>query len=364
MRAAWLEPHDQFDGVGAHEFNRRYDWVDEGEHDYSVIPAADTTPALIAARTFLATATVPVRFDGADISHYQHDAGPVNWMSLRGAPSWWFGYKLTQSTTYLDPTAVRSRTASFAAGMTHRGGYHWLSSTTDPQQQAAWYLAKLGLLAVGEFAMLDAEEAGITAAGVLAWCEAVEAQTKRPAAVYTGAYVTGGTIWQSSKVREGKYGPRPMILAAYTTEAKARALPGVAAYPWSSWQYSSNGPVPGITGRCDENRVDDRPIYDRATGLGAPSTPHGDDMPAVFTNSEQYTFEGSSYPPGVVKWVVMPDGSKRHISGVEATVYGTPTGVPLSNDQIGQLPDYTAPAGSNVAAPAHFTGTVDLRAAT
>lgn len=267
MRAAWLEPHDEFEGVGAHEFNHRYDWVDEGEHDYSIIPASDTTPALIAARAFLATVTVPIRFDGADISHYQTDAGPVNWAALKNAPSWWFGFKLTQSTGYLDPTAVRSRAASFACGLTHRGAYHWLSSTTDPQQQAAWYLSKLGLLSPGEFVMLDAEEGGITVAGVLAWCEAVEAQTHRPAAVYTGAYVAGGSIWQSTRVRDGKFGPRPMILAAYTTEARARALPGVRAYPWSSWQFSSNGPVAGITGRCDMNRVDDRAVYDRAAAI-------------------------------------------------------------------------------------------------
>jgi hypothetical protein len=145
--------------------------------------------------------------------------------------------------------------------------------------------------------MLDAEEAGITAADCLVWCETVEAVTRRPAAVYTGAYVTGGTIWQDSGLRRSRYGRRPFILAAYTTEAKARALPGVAAYRWSSWQYSSSGPVPGITGRCDMNRVDDWAAYDLASGVSMPVpipvvTPapepmeDDDDMVALFTHSD------------------------------------------------------------------------------
>jgi hypothetical protein len=29
MRAPWLEPHDEFEGVGAHELNSRYTPVDE-----------------------------------------------------------------------------------------------------------------------------------------------------------------------------------------------------------------------------------------------------------------------------------------------------------------------------------------------
>lgn len=355
MRAAFLEAHSEFEGVGAHELNVRYDHVDEGD-GYSTrmrVADASTVPAFVAARTDLVMGLITVRprLDGVDVAHYQYDSGPLNWATVAAIPTWWAATKLTQSTTYADPTGQRSRMAFLAAGMTHRGLYHWLSSTTDPAEQAAKFLRELGPVAVGEFAMLDAEEAGITTAGALTWCETVEAVTHRPAVVYSGAYVTGGTIWQSTKLRESKYGRRPFILAAYTTEAKALALPGVRAYPWQAWQFSSNGPVPGVVGRCDMDRVDDRAAFDTACGFTAhttpievqPSpTPQGDDMPAVFTNAEAHSLDGASYGPGVVKWVVMPDGSKRHIGGVEAAVYGTPAGVALTNEQIGQLPDYVA----------------------
>lgn len=217
-----------------------------------------------------------IRLDGADLSHHQDDAGPIDWPALRAA-TWWIATKATQSTQYVDPTFNAHWAQMAAQGFTHRGLYHWLSHTTDPAAQAAHFLTCVGTLHVGEFCMLDAEEAGITAAQVLAWLRAVEAVTHRPCAVYTGAYVAGGTIWQTAEIRNSVYGPRPMHLAAYTTEAKAKALPGVAANPWSAWQWSSNGPVPGVVGRCDMNRVDIVAHFDLAAGISNPQ-PEVDDV--------------------------------------------------------------------------------------
>lgn len=210
-----------------------------------------------------------IRLDGPDVSHYQYDHAPIDWQKVRDAGCWWGATKLTQSTGFRDATADTSRKGMHAAGFSHVGLYHWLSPSTDPKAQAAWFLSNLGELADGEFVLLDAEEIGVSADLALTWCEAVEARTKRPVAVYTGAFVAGGTIWRSTRVRTSSYGARPMALAAYTSESTARALPGVAAFPWSSWQFSSSGPVPGVVGRCDMNRVDDRAAYDLAAGITA-----------------------------------------------------------------------------------------------
>lgn len=296
-----------------------------------------------------------IRFDGADISHHQDDAGPIDWPLLR-AVSWWVATKATQSTKYVDPTCDPHRAQMSAQDFVHRGFYHWLSHTTDPAAQAAHFLKCVGTLHVGEFAMLDAEEGGITVAMVLDWLAAVEAVTHRPCSVYTGAYVAGGTIWQSTMVRNSPYGPRPMHLAAYTTEAKALKLPGVAAYPWSAWQYSSNGPVPGVTGRCDMNRIDIPAHYDLAAGIVTPPLPPPTpqppqppqelDMPQVITNDEPASFQGVTYPKGAIKWVIdRPNveenvASKRHLEGAEHAAYGSPAGTFLNNAQLNDLPDF------------------------
>jgi GH25 family lysozyme M1 (1,4-beta-N-acetylmuramidase) len=362
MRASFLEAHTEFEGVGAHEFNRRYDPVDEGEHDASIIATPDTMPALLTARSLLSAVSAP-RFGGADIAHYQHDAAAasgtaINWTALyAGSRDSWFATKLTQSVKYLDPTSTRSRQASRGVGFRHVGMYHWLSSTTDPEQQAAWYLSKLGELAPGEFAMLDDEEAGVNVAKTLGWLEYVEARTKRPAAVYTGAYVTSGTIWRSSDVRHGKYGPRPMILAAYTNEARAKSICEFDIHPWASWQFSSNGPVAGIVGRCDMNRVDDPDAYDLAAGvttfashpptpqipqerIEAPaSTEKDDDMAYPITHSEAH----DGRDPRWHFWLYDPaTGTKRPANGTEIDVIlaGSRASAPgLTEAQLAEIPD-------------------------
>lgn len=210
------------------------------------------------------------RLDGADLSHHQDDAGPIDWPTLRNA-TWWCATKATQGLDYVDPTFHAHRAQMAAQGFIHALYYHWLSSTSDPRLQAEHFLATVGHLEPGEGAMLDAEETGISVAKCQLWCETVEAINRRPGSIYTGAYVAGGTIWQSSLLRRSLFGPRAMHLAAYTTEAKAMALPGVGTYPPDAWQYSSNGPVPGVTGRCDMNRIDNRSAFDRVCGLDRPT---------------------------------------------------------------------------------------------
>jgi GH25 family lysozyme M1 (1,4-beta-N-acetylmuramidase) len=330
-RAPALEPHDEFEGVGAHELNPRFSNVD-GYDGWDQALAALGQPTLVTPRLQFVhslVATAAPRLDGIDVSHHNYDAGALNWQQVASIPTVWGATKATQSTGYVDPTFGRSRQSMLAIGLRHRGLYGWLSSTTDPEQQAAWYIAKIGQLLTGEFAMSDAEEAGITVDRLLAWLEAVEAHTHRPCAVYSGAYVAGGTIWTDPRVRMSKYGPRAMILAAYTTEAKALALPGVKTHPWHSWQFSSNGPVAGVTGRCDMNRVDDFAIYDLASGLTAstpttvteppaPTPPPAahvqEDTVMYFSNSEQRPATNSG--PGHAWFELMPGGRGRIVTDI------------------------------------------------
>lgn len=372
MRAPWLEPHSEFEGVGAHELNSRYTPVDEVDAGYTVQdtdPLLMHTPALIAARVNAFATLATPRLDGPDIAHYQWDAGALNLATTRKACDW-FAHKCTQSVKYVDPTYARARAQAYTLAFRAQGYYHWLSSTTDPEQQAAWFLANVGALRPGEFAMLDDEESGVTVAKTLAWLEYVEARTKRPCAVYTGAYVTGGTIWQNTRIREGRYGPRPMILAAYTTEAKARALPGVAAYPWSSWQWGSSGPVPGIPGRCDMNRVDDWAVYDLASARAtAPKpnpptpTPTEDDMPAIVTNADAFTDSsgqfgpaGVQYEPEFVKWEYV-NGCKVHIGFEYWLGIGSPQGTPRPYAEIQAVPDVPASPAAGVPVTLQVSGT-------
>lgn len=195
------------------------------------------------------------RLDGFDGAHYQTDHGKPNLVATLLAGLWWIAWKVSQSDQYLDPTFAGIR--SSWGGFRMRGMYHWLSSTKDVHAQVANYMRGIGIIQHGEFCMLDAEEKGITVAMCLLWCELVEAITHRPCVIYTGLYVAGGTIWNSPELRMSKYGPRPFIVAAYVSEANLLArMAALHALQRDAWQYSSDGPVPGIVGRCDMDQID------------------------------------------------------------------------------------------------------------
>lgn len=304
--APWLEADHEFEGVGAHRLNPRYDPVDEPVPQDKVRLSGLPVPRLqmMSPVGLAARAVAPYRLDGHDGSHHQYDAGPVDITTL-AANTWVLWWKATQSTSYTDPTFFKTwaRRTLFR----NRFAYHWLSSTTDVHQQADHFSQIVGLLGPGDGAMLDAEEGGITAAGCLAWCEAVEAVTHRPVSVYTGLYVSGGSIWKSDALRMSQYGPRAFHVAAYVTEENLRARiisTGSQNYPWQAWQFSSNGPVPGITGRADMNRVDDRGAYDLATLLNTPQPqpqPQPPLPPQGANDMAIATFEVNGLP-GIYMW--------------------------------------------------------------
>ena len=209
--------------------------------------------------------------NGIDVSRYQ---GLVDWGKVAGSGVVWAATKATQGTRYADATLARNRAGMASAQIRHRLFYHWLNPApalvrlsakaraADARKQAAHFLATVGPLSAGEGVMLDAEQDGITADAVLAWCEAVEAKTGRPVAVYTGVYVAKGSIWQSRSIFNGR---RPRVLAAYTTEQRARTI--ATPYRWDVWQWTGSGRMPGVGPEVDIDQVDNAVIFDAVCGL-------------------------------------------------------------------------------------------------
>lgn len=198
------------------------------------------------------------RRDGIDVSRYQ---GDVDWRAVRAQGMAWSACKATQGRRWVDPTFSANRAGMAAAGFPVRLFYHWLSHDVPATVQAAHFLRTVGGLAVGEGVMLDAEEDGITLAQCIEWCRLVEAATGRPVAVYTGVYVAGRTIWQSPVLFDGR---RARVLAAYTSEARARRI--AAPHAWDAWQWTGSGTVAGVDGPVDIDQVDHMPAFLRACG--------------------------------------------------------------------------------------------------
>jgi hypothetical protein len=208
-----------------------------------------------------------VDFQGADISRYQNEKGPIDWALLKQASAGnWFACKATQRARYKDPYLDYNRESAHTIGFRYIMMYHWQSPTSEAsiQDQAYHYLRTVGTLQLNEGVMLDSEQIGITEAETYELKDRILQKTQRPLAVYCGAYVAGGSIWRSNRIFDGVTARH---LAAYTSEGKMKSLPGVDPPMPDAWQYSSNGPVPGIVGRCDMNYFYNLSQFDLICGL-------------------------------------------------------------------------------------------------
>jgi len=229
------------------------------------------------------------RPDGIDVSAYQ---GVIDWNAVKASGKQWLAARATVGSrrdTFL------SANRAGMAGVRTRLFYDFLY----PGHDASAFIASLGRLEPGEGAMLDAEASGISVADCLRWLGQVEAWSGRPAAVYTGAYVSGGTIWRSGAIFNGQ---RPRIFAAYTDQPNAARI--ATPYGWDAWQYTSTQACPGVPTLVDHDQVD---VWQRFDACCQPVSPPPNQFPYdpwhhqyglwPVANKEQLTL-GTGYAPG------------------------------------------------------------------
>lgn len=296
------------------------------------------------------------RFDLADVSHYQDDHAPIDWPALAaGSPGNGAATKATQRHNYKDSTFDAHRAAMKATGMRRRGLYHWQSPVVEASiaDQAAWYLKVVGVLEVGEFVMIDAEQGGITEPESYDLLSHIEAVTRRPSALYGGISTAGGGNWRSDRIRNSPFGPRCMWLAAYMTQEKLAARLdqlGISHLTTHVNQYSSDGPAPGVTGRCDLNQVNDFAVLDACCGYPVFPPPHPDNGPTPPTEDDVIDIVRDAETNND-KFAVMPDGTLRPLSGTELKARGIANsvelGTPLTAAERAQMGTYS-PAGGTV----------------
>jgi GH25 family lysozyme M1 (1,4-beta-N-acetylmuramidase) len=203
----------------------------------------------------LITATVAGRTHvlGIDISNHQR---AVDHKAVADAGYAFVIAKATEGTGYRDPWYPANRDGSLAAGLTF-GAYHWLKPGPSARAQADAFLAYTERGEGCRLVVLDAEEAGITDAQVVDWCRIVrDACPGTEVVIYCGAYT-------DPRQRSSGWLDFVPWLAAYPTTAEHPDPAGlrlpVAPGPWGRWtlwQYTSNGRVPGVAGRCDVNVAD------------------------------------------------------------------------------------------------------------
>lgn len=204
--------------------------------------------ALISSRTILFAQPSLERFPvrGIDVSHHQ---GEIDWSALAGSDLAFSFIKATEGEDHRDPRFGENWQGAGAAGLA-RGAYHYFTFCTPGRPQAEHFLrvlpsgdAELPPVVDIEFAgnCKDAPSYGEIRAQLSSFLEAVEAAAGRKAILY----VTGKAY---RRIVSGSFEGNPIWIRNTFWE------PSLADdSPWTFWQYTDRGQVPGVSSTVDLN---------------------------------------------------------------------------------------------------------------
>lgn len=198
--------------------------------------------------------------EGIDVSKFQ---GIINFRQVRAADVRFVMIRASIGSYTADPLFTRNAAAAAAAGL-NWGAYHYFYSKTVPEAlaEAEFFLSRLKGLRPTFPVALDAEEPSLLSAGREALTDAVEAfLTKVQSAGY---YVTlyANLNWLQNYLNFQQLRRFDVWLAQWGP------APTFQEAPIGMWQYTSEGTVPGVSGRVDRDRAfKDYPAIIRAAGL-------------------------------------------------------------------------------------------------
>lgn len=288
---------------------------------------------------------------GIDVASYQHPNGaPIDWGQVRGAGHSFAYVKATEGTGYTNPYFAADWSGIGNAGLL-RGSYHFprpalpMSTAID---QARYYVSRVGTMQGANDLppMLDLEAAGSLSAPDLVqwartWLAEVERLTGRRPIIYTGKWFWTGYLGSTTALRDYR-----LWLSDYNGLSAPTNVP--SGWPWTIWQHSSTGQVPGIVGNVDMNRFccSDANLVALAGGGTNPraSNPFGS-LDAVAKSSGQVTVSG---------WTIDPDTTaavKVHVY-VNGQIRGEFTADSSRPDVGGAYPGWGAGHGFSFTLPA------------
>jgi GH25 family lysozyme M1 (1,4-beta-N-acetylmuramidase) len=214
---------------------------------------ATLLPGVTAAR-----AATPVYLSGPDVSHYQHDAGPVDWAKIAASGQKFAISKVTENTTFKDPWFAADYAAEKANGLV-RGGYHYARPQlpiSTAVAQADFYAGVIGTTQeAGDLPpIMDFEESGgLAPRDLITWGQTflaeVMAKTGRTPIIYTYR-----NFWRTALLNSSAFTRYPLWIADYTAAATVPTPPLIGGWPtWALWQWTSTAKIPGVAGAVDDS---------------------------------------------------------------------------------------------------------------
>ena len=219
-------------------------------------------PALYAARgTMRARGSGPptgagTYIDGIDVSHWQDT---IDWVKVSAAGKRFAFMKASQGQKYVDPTYVTNRAQANLNGL-KIGAYHFAKpddKVGDAVLEADHFIDTAAWADGDLLPVLDLEvTGGLAPAALQAWTAAfldrVYARTGVRAMIYTSPNFWKNKLGDTQRFSAAGH---PLWIAHWTT-APLPLVPAIewAGNSWTFWQITSDGSVPGISGRVDLDR--------------------------------------------------------------------------------------------------------------
>ena len=211
-------------------------------------------PELFAATGLFRAAATSSYVEGVDVSNWQ---GSINWGMVRAAGKQFAFAKATEGVGFKDASYDRNKAQAPANGIKF-GAYHFARpGLNSPIAEADWFVDNSGYAPGMLLPVLDLERYGnLTDTQLINWVKSWLGRVNERLGVHAMIYASpsfwkehmGNTRWFADN------GYSMLWVAHWNTTS-----PSVPAYDWGGrswtfWQYTSDGVVPGISGRVDLNR--------------------------------------------------------------------------------------------------------------
>lgn len=194
---------------------------------------------------------------GIDISHYQNEAGKIDWDKVRASEYKFCFVKCTEGITYRDRFYQENKAGARKVGLVF-GAYHF-ARLNDPIKEADHFCDTVGDLKQGEIVILDFEVDGHAdpVGWCLKWLKKVEERVGFKPLLYTNEARVKSLNWQrvvanNNGLWVAKYASQVVYIPEYL-----QRKPVSDEWPfWAIWQFSSRARVPGLVGNIDVNTTD------------------------------------------------------------------------------------------------------------
>ncbi len=216
------------------------------------------TPARFSTSADAAATTI----EGIDVSHWQNT---INWTAVAGAGKKFAiikasdGQVQTDGTLYIDPLFASNHAKAKAAGL-WTGAYHFARPGANPNDALieADHFAAVANLGAGDLMpALDLEDSGgLSVAALQAWVtsfvDEVTAKVGARPMIYTSPNFWKNYMGDSHALADAGY--KTLWIAHWGVSSPTIPANNWGGHGWTFWQYTSDGSVPGITGRVDLDR--------------------------------------------------------------------------------------------------------------